>query len=475
MASLWLVLGLLTLQCRRLPGVAYAAGPHAEPVVVRPAGATRALLIRATLLLPHQVLAPGELLLDAQGRIACVGPDCSAHPAAQGATVIEAPGSVVSPGLLNAHDHLPFDHLRPRPVTERYTNRHQWRMGLDGHAKLVIVPDSTPARLVWSELRQLVVGTTSIVGGAPGPGLLRNLDRVDHRLGLTQPTVQYLVFPLWDKPTGPRLNDCGYPLFTRAPALPPTGPVGNLVAHVGEGTDAATTNEFRCLAGLLPGSYQALPDGSVLIHAMALARSDAQWLAAHRMSVVWAPHSNLALYGQTAPVLRYDSLGINLLLGTDWALTGSATLPEELRYAAAYNQARLHSHFTDQQLWQMVTRNAAQGLGLAGQLGELTVGAWADVVLYDGRGCATPYQAVLRARPATTQLVLRAGQPLYGDARLLRRLPASRGRSQPLRIGRGGPRKRVCLDPEVPVTLQELRRANRTAIALDPTPPAPAF
>lgn len=470
-ASLWLMLSLLTLQCQRLPGV----GTGQPRVVVRPAGTTRALLIRATLLLPHQVLAPGELLLDAQGGIACVGPDCSAHPAAQGATVLEAPGSVVSPGLLNAHDHLPFDHLGPLPVRERYTNRHQWRMGLNGHAKLVASPDSTPARLVWSELRQLVVGTTSIVGGAPAPGLLRNLDRAGQRLGLTGPAVQYLVFPLLDKPTGPRLNDCGYPLFAKAPARPPAGPVGSLVPHVAEGTDAATTNEFRCLAGLLPGSYQVLPDGSALIHAIALAPNDARWLAAHRMSVVWAPHSNLTLYGQTAPVLRYDSLGINLLLGTDWAPTGSATLPEELRYAAAYNQARLHGHFTDQQLWQMVTGHAAQGLDLAGQLGALTVGAWADVVLYDGRGCATPYQAVLRARPATTQLVLRAGQPLYGNARLLRRLPASRGQGQSIRVSRGGPRKRLILGPEVPFTLQELRRANRASLPLDPTPPDPAL
>lgn len=465
-----LVLSWLLLQSP-LPVAAQARAGGPAALRLHP-GSTRALLIRATLLLPQRVLAAGELLIDAQGRIACAGPDCSTQPAARGATVLTAPGSVVSPGLINAHDHLAFNYLPPLKITERYTNRHQWQLGLDGHTILTARPDSAPARLVWSELRQLLVGTTALAGGAPAPGGLRNLDRAGFRLGLAGPPVRYVVFPLQDKRTPPRTTDCGYPVFGRLPA-PPRPAAGRLVPHVAEGTDAATTNEFRCLAGLLPGSYQVLPDSSALVHALALGPTDTQWLAAHGMSVVWSPRSNLALYGQTAPVARYDSLGINLALGTDWLLTGSATLPAEMRCAAAYSQARLRGYFSDRQLWQMATSHAARALGLGGQLGELTAGAWADVVLYDGRGCATPYQAVLQARPATTQLVLRAGQPLYGEARLLRGLPASRGQSHRLRLSQGGPAKRLWLGPEVPFSLRQLRRANRAAPALDFAPPAP--
>ncbi len=469
-AGLWLALGLLLGQCQRLPG-------GRRPVVSSPAAAGgRAILIRgATLLLPNQAPAPGELLIDDQGRIACVGPDCGAHPAARQATVVEAAGSVLSPGLINAHDHLAFDHLAPVAVTERYTNRHQWRLGLDGHRPLLAQPDSAPAKLVWNELRQLLVGTTSLVGASAGPGVVRNLDRTGERLGLAGATVRYAVFPLRDKATLPRACDCGYPVFARPGGPPYPASASRFVPHVAEGTDESAANEFRCLAGLRPGSYQVLPDSSALVHAIALGLREARWLAAHAMSVVWSPHSNQVLYGQTAPVLRYDSLGINLLLGTDWTLTGSATLPEELRYAAAYSHARLHDHFSDQRLWQMVTSHAARALGLAGQLGELTVGAWGDVVLYDGRGCPTPYQAVLRARPATTQLVLRAGQPLCGDTRLLRRLPASRHQRQALGLGWFGPRKSVCLGAGVPFRLRQLRRANRASLPLAPTPPAPPF
>jgi hypothetical protein len=464
------LLGLLAVQCQRLPSQGRAGTRPGAATQIQP-GTTRAVLVRATLLLPTSVLAPGELLIGEDGRIACVGLDCGSHPAARGATRLTALGSVVSPGLLNAHDHLSYDHLRPLAVTERYTNRQQWRLGLAGHTKLLAPPDSSLPKLLWSELRQVLVSTTSLVGISRAPGLLRNLDRADARLGLVGPPVRANTFPLRDQRTPPPAPaaGCGYPVFTEGLATKDLYAAACFVPHVAEGSDPGSATEFRCLAGLLPGSQRLLPDGTALVHAISLSRSDAQWVQAHGMSVVWSPHSNLVLYGQTAPVQRYDSLGINLLLSTDWTPTGSATLAEELRYAAQYNQAQLHGYFSDRQLWQMVTSHAARGLGLAGQLGELAVGQWADIALYDDTGCATPYQAVIRARAASTQLVLRAGQPLYGNARPLRRLPASRGQSERLPLGGGAPPKRVCLPPEASLRMKALQAANRTSLPLVPT------
>jgi len=461
-SSLWLLLGLLLGQCQRLPTQRSAACP---PAVQLQPGNTRAILLRGTLLLPTGVLANGELLIDTTGRIACVGPDCSTHPAARGASRILAPHGIISPGLINTHDHLAYDHLLPLPISERYVNRQQWRLGQDNRTQLRTQVDSMPARLLWSELRQLAVGTTSIIGIGRASGLLRNLDRDDARLGLEGQRAHYITFPLRNQRSSAPTSPCDYPLFTQ-PA--PTADSTPWIIHVGEGTDQASANEFRCLAGLLPGSQRRLPDHSLLIHALGLSPADARWAHDHELSVVWSPRSNLALYGQTAPVIRYDSLGVNLLLGTDWTPTGSASLPEELRFAAAYNQTHLNGHFFDRQLWQMVTLNAARALQLDAQMGALVVGRWGDVVLYGDCNFPTPYQAVIQAVPATTQLVLRAGQPLYGDADLLQRLPASRQHSERLPLGPGQPAKRVYWPPSMPVPLPEVAEANRNSLPLLP-------
>ena len=66
------------------------------------------------------------------------------------ATVITCAGASVSPGLINAHDHITFDDRAPlpRPVNERFEHRNQWR---DAYPT---PPDQTMTGHVgWSEIR----------------------------------------------------------------------------------------------------------------------------------------------------------------------------------------------------------------------------------------------------------------------------------------------------------------------------------
>ena len=42
-------------------------------------------------------------------------PECSTHPAASGAAKLDCPTGVVSPGLINSHDHLTYNHNLPAP------------------------------------------------------------------------------------------------------------------------------------------------------------------------------------------------------------------------------------------------------------------------------------------------------------------------------------------------------------------------
>ena len=62
------------------------------------------ILVTADVLTPGEVFRGGQVLLDATGSITCVGCDCSAG--ATGATTIVCPDGVLSPGLINAHEHM---------------------------------------------------------------------------------------------------------------------------------------------------------------------------------------------------------------------------------------------------------------------------------------------------------------------------------------------------------------------------------
>lgn len=90
------------------------------------------LLIKGNVLDFDTIYQGGEVLVDQTGLILYVG--CSADrpqdldTVATGATKIECAEGVISPGLINPHDHLPYNHNYPFPATdERYDHRNDWR------------------------------------------------------------------------------------------------------------------------------------------------------------------------------------------------------------------------------------------------------------------------------------------------------------------------------------------------------------
>src|SRR5687767_12502110 len=58
-------------------------------------------LLKGNVLLPGKVFKGGQVAVDANGQITCVGCNC----AAGGETVVSCPDGAISPGLINTHDH----------------------------------------------------------------------------------------------------------------------------------------------------------------------------------------------------------------------------------------------------------------------------------------------------------------------------------------------------------------------------------
>lgn len=370
----------------------------------------RGVRIIGTLLEPAITRQRAVLDLDASGVISCAACDCGD---AAGRLVIDCPGLVVSPGLINLHDHLSYAGTPPLSHPgERYEHRSDWRLGENGHQALPFTGGASTAEVLAQELRMVMGGATAIVGAGGKRGLLRNLDVPGLTELLLPGTVQAETFPLDDASGALDPASCE---FGKYPDTAGTGEaVQAYVAHIGEGTTERAFDELRCALG----SLDLLRPNSAVVHAMALSRDDAERLAARGSSVVWSPRSNLDLYGSTAPVALLSSLGVRVALGTDWLASGSLNLLRELSCARQYDAQVLGGYFGSAQLLRMVTENAAWALGLERRLGELRPGLVGDVAVFterpdDLRG------SVVDAGARDVRLVLRQGAPLYGDAELV--------------------------------------------------------
>lgn len=432
--------------------LAALAGPAAAACRVAPGSDD--LLIRAVLLRDAGPPRLGELAVE-DGRITCVGPRCAAP---KGATRLDCPDAVLSPGFINLHEHLPFGHVAPTPDDGvRYGQRHDWRKGLRGRpAKESFDADSSPDLLAWAELRHVLTGTTSLAGGGMAPGLARNLDAPAGLEGLEVRPVLNLVFPLDDGAGIQRLGDCDY--GPRAMTRPPP-PAQVVVAHVGEGVDDTARNEFACLsrkdfdttpaAGGGGISADVIGPGFTLVHAVALTPEMLASVGRRGAAIVWSPRSNLSLYGGTLDVEAARRAGVTLALGTDWLPSGSISMGREAACALAADPA-----LSARDVWRMMTLGAAEAAHMQGRVGVLREGRVADLVLVSRRS-ADPYRDVALGRPGDIRLVVRGGVRLAGAPSLMPQ-------------GREGC-ERVALDGVGPRTLCIAGETGRSYAALQAT------
>lgn len=428
--------------------------PDGAVCAVEPGGPAR--LIVADVLTPGEVFEGGGVLLDAAGRIACVGCDCAAEAA--GATRIVCPDAVLSPGLINAHEHIGWLNERPfvpgaQGIDEdlRWEHRHDWRTGRRGHPRISTQGGASAQEKAWGELRHLLGGATAINGSGRSDGLLRNVDGFGGRIdGLDQPTVRYETFPLDDSRGTQRTDDCRY--GDDGIAEPPS--VEAYTPHVAEGIDGPARNEFLCLTGARPDGLAHLGPNSAIIHGVGLLAPDIAAMAAQGMKLIWSPRSNVSLYGDTAAVTVYDRLGVEIGLGTDWMPSGSMNMLRELRCADELNQHFYGGWFTDEALWRMATLGSAAALALDDAIGVIARGRVGDLVVF-ANGGRRHHRAVLDAGPAEVALVLLAGRAVAGDAAVVEALETGCD----LLPDVCGADKRVCLSREIGMTLAQLTGA----------------
>ncbi len=121
-------------------------------------------------------------------------------------------------------------------------------------------------------------------------------------------------------------------------------------------------------------------------HCVALHESDMELLARRSVRVVHNPESNMKLASGIAPVPQLLSMGIPVALGTD----GCASNNDLDLFGEMDTCAKLHkvssldpTAMPALTVLHMATRNGAKALGLENQVGELSPGKLADVIVVD--------------------------------------------------------------------------------------------
>lgn len=397
-----------------------ATTPYTSPCkVTKPGKADSPRLFKGTLLLPTEAVE-GELLIDAAGNIACAAKSCSSADGYDDAAVVTCTDAVISPGLINPHDHISFANNPPHaPMTERYEHRHDWRKGARSHTAIKTSAPKVDNSTEAAELRFAMTGTTSTAGAGGTNGLIRNVDGSAAQMeGLKMMAADSDTFPLKDSDLKTFPTTCAaFPAGRRTAAS-----MANLkgyLPHISEGIDDSAHAEFTCQSDEVNDpTHDIVATQTAVVHGVGVLAADVQKYHADQATLVWSPRSNIDLYGNTAPVVLYENLGVQIALGTDWLPSGSMNMARELHCADDLNQKYFGKKFTDKQLWQMVTVNAAYAIGAQNVVGALKKGYAADIAIFDGRGKKNPYRAVIEAGAEDTVLVLRGGQALYGDAAL---------------------------------------------------------
>ena len=140
-----------------------------------------------------------------------------------------------------------------------------------------------------------------------------------------------------------------------------------------------------------------LGENVLAIHVNCLARGDATILAKNKTNVVHCPRSHDYFKHPPFQRARLAAAGVNICLGTDSMATVRKTgrsRPELDMFAEMRALAEHDPGIAPAEIIEMATVNGAKAFGLAGKIGELSSGAFADVI-------AIPFGGKIKDLPET--------------------------------------------------------------------------
>ncbi|MCP3937047.1 MAG: 8-oxoguanine deaminase [Actinomycetia bacterium] len=172
-------------------------------------------------------------------------------------------------------------------------------------------------------------------------------------------------------------------------------------------------------------------DRSWIAHCVQPDDDEIERLGGWRVGVAHCPSSNMILGSGVAPVRKLRAAGVPVGLGCDGSASAdSGSLWTEARNAMLSGRLKgfldgTRSLMSSRDVLEMATRGGAACLGREGELGELSVGAVGDVVLWslDGLSFAgalsDPIEAWLRCGPTSARTTIVGGTVVVDNGSLV--------------------------------------------------------
>ncbi len=333
------------------------------------------------------------------------------------ADVIKA-GGTIYPGMIELHNHLPYNILPYWIADKQYRNHSQWK-GIKGYRINVTGPMQTlgkspgfPQAIVrYVECKCLVGGVTTSQGITLANssltkkvfhGVIRNVEETN------EDALPEALTKIADvRPGGAQaFKDSLSEIKTR-------------LLHLAEGVDERARSFFTNLR-ISEGQWAITPKVNG-IHCAGLEPEDFKVLGDHGGSMTWSPMSNLVLYGGTANIKAAKRNDILIALGSDWSPSGSKNLLEELKVAYLVSQYEYDAPvFSNEELVRMVTSNPARILGWEGALGSLETGKKADMIVVHGYK-GDPYYKLIQASEISLLGIFINGVPRCAQNRIIKK------------------------------------------------------
>ncbi|MCY3923983.1 MAG: amidohydrolase family protein [bacterium] len=403
----------------------------------------------------RDVLVGGTVVI-AGDRIVAVGSTAALRSAYPGATELDASGCIVTPGLINAHQHLTGDPLVRSCIPDLLApgeSIFSWAVPL--HAEHTPDDDELSAKL--TAVQSALCGVTALVEA----GTVANPDRA--AAGLAAVGVRGTVGTWgWDVEGAPFAAPAEVVLDRQREVLaahPPGGLVEGWVTLVGHdlasdellvgAADLARTAGCGMTMHISPSSSDPesylrrrgarplahfdrlgiLGRHLLLAHAVWLDDDEVELVLASETAVAYCPWAYLRL-GQGVTVagrhLELARRGGRLALGCDAGNAGD--LPDMLRAAAlaaglARDMPIDPEGFGAHDAFELATIRGAEAIGKGRDIGSLEAGKLADVVIFDCEASAlTPHgdvalQLVWGSDGRDVRDVFIGGRPVVRDGR----------------------------------------------------------